>query len=181
MKSPAAILYGAFIMTSKDIQTAAKDLFDYAIDREEVKWLMAHLHPSAGVNRATVEYELQILKITSVGWSISYYLEAPSPKQALMTHFWQAVRTFSRDLSATTGLMIGQDIDYFEILKQRLDAYVEALAHQSHEAQPAQAIGRRFAKFCGDRQNLFAFMTGSKMFISAIRHVKQYLTHADIK
>ena len=166
--------------TPKDIQAVVQELFDYAIDREDVKWLMAHLHQEAGVNRSTVEYELQILKIASVGWSMAYYLQAPSAREALMTHFWQQVREFSQTLSTTTSLMIGQEIDYFDILKQRLDLYVEALARQGKGAQPAQVIGRQFAGLCGDEENLFAFMTGSKMFIAAIDRVKQYLADVQI-
>ena len=54
------------------IEQAAEDLFNYAIDREDVKLLMANLAEQADVKRTTVEYELPILKIISVGWSLSY-------------------------------------------------------------------------------------------------------------
>ncbi len=45
------------------IQQAGSDLFSFAIDRADVKWLMGRLPESAALKRHTVEYELQILKI----------------------------------------------------------------------------------------------------------------------
>lgn len=54
---------------------AATDLFDFAVDREDTKALMARLPADTAANRVAVEYELQALRIISVGWSISYYLE----------------------------------------------------------------------------------------------------------
>ena len=65
------------------IEQAASDLFNYAIDREDVKWLMAQLSEEADVKRATVEYELPILKIISFGWSLSYYLPDSPQKDEL--------------------------------------------------------------------------------------------------
>ena len=56
------------------VAQAAEDLFNFAIDREDVKWLLAHLHAEATVKRHSVEYELQILKLITVGWSIAFYL-----------------------------------------------------------------------------------------------------------
>ena len=43
------------------------------MDREDVKDLVANLPEETDIRGVTVEYELQILKIISVGWSISYY------------------------------------------------------------------------------------------------------------
>jgi hypothetical protein len=42
------------------IEKTGEDLFDFAIDREDVKWLMERLPPEADVKRTTVEYELAI-------------------------------------------------------------------------------------------------------------------------
>jgi hypothetical protein len=40
---------------------------------------------------------------------------------------------------------------------------------------PAAVIGPRFAAFCGDGDDLFAFMTGSRMIRSVIQRVREYL------
>ena len=61
--------------TKSPVEQAGEDLFNFAIERDDTKWLMARLPAAADIKPATVEYELQILKIISVGWSISYFLE----------------------------------------------------------------------------------------------------------
>ena len=157
------------------IEQAASDLFNYAIDREDVKWLMANLAEQADIKRTTVEYELPILKIISVGWSLSYFLPGGPQKDELSNLYWTAINDFSKDLSSTTALMTGQEIDYFEILKERLDMYVNALAKQPEAQDPATVIGPEFARTCGNADDIFTFMTGSKMFMSVISRVKEYL------
>ena len=158
-----------------DIEQAAEDLFDYAIDREDMHWLLSHLPPEAEVDRVRVEYELPMLKIVTVGWCISYYLAESPRKEPLGAAYWQAVYSFSRNLSETTGLMIGQDIDYFQTLRERLDGYVAAMAGNGDALEPAQVIGPVFAANCGSADDLFIFMTGSKMFLSVNDRVRQYL------
>jgi hypothetical protein len=158
-----------------EIEKIRDDLFNFAVDREDVKWLMVRLPEEANIKRSTVEYELQILKIISVGWSISYYLENNPLKNPLLEPFWMAIYEFSQHLSTTTGLLIGQDIDYFRILKDRLDMYVNAMAQNPDAPEPTAVIGREFARTCGNVDDIFTFMTGSKMFISATGRVKEYL------
>ena len=157
------------------IEKAGEDLLSFAIDREDVKWLMAQLPEEAEIKRGTVEYELQILKIISVGWSISYYLENSPHKNQLLELYWNAVYELSQSISSTTGLMIGNDIDYFQILKDRLDMYVNAMAKKPDATEPAAVIGPEFARNCGNVDDTFTIMTGSKMFIATIGGVKEYL------
>ena len=98
-----------------EIENARDNLFNFAIDREDIKWLTEHLPKEADIKRDTVEYELQLLKIISVGWSISYYLGNSPHKDQLLELFWMAVYEFSQQLSTTTEFMIGHDIDYFQV------------------------------------------------------------------
>ncbi len=158
----------------------AEVLFDYAVDREDVKWLMGQLHAEADVNRHTVEYELQILKIISVGWSIAYHLENAPAKQPLLEAFWSAVQQYAQSLSQTTELMIGQDIDYFQTLRERLDAYLAAMDQSGEKNDPAAVIGPAFAANCGNADDLFTRMTGAKMFISVVSRVKTYLDQVSV-
>ena len=157
------------------IEQAAEDLFNYAIDREDVKWLMANLAKEAEIKRTSVEYELPILKIISVGWSLSYYLTSGPQKDELSSRYWSAINEFSKDLSTTTEMMTGQKIDYFDILKERLDRYVKSLEQCPEAQDPATVIGPEFARTCGNADDIFTFMTGSKMFMSAVGRVKTYL------
>jgi len=157
------------------IEQTAEDLFNYAIDREDVKWLIANLAEQADVKRTTVEYELPILKIISVGWSLSYFLTSGPQKDELSSLYWTAINDFSKDLSSTTEMMTGQKIDYFDILKERLDMYVNALEQHPDVQDPATVIGPEFAGTCGKADDIFTFMIGSKMFMSTVGHVKEYL------
>ncbi|MGD9098642.1 MAG: hypothetical protein PVF97_11180 [Desulfobacterales bacterium] len=160
-----------------DPESPAVVLFDYAVDRQDVKWLMNQLHAEADVNRHTVEYELQILKIISVGWSIAYHLENAPARQPLLEAFWNAVRAYAQSLSQTTELMIGQDIDYFQTLRDRLDTYLATMSASSEKNDPATVIGPAFAANCGNADDLFTRMAGAKMFVSVVSRVKTYLDH----
>jgi hypothetical protein len=49
------------------------------------------------------------------------------------------------------------------------------MANNPDAAEPATVIGPEFSKICGNADDIFTFMTGSKMFISTTNKVKQYL------
>jgi len=161
--------------TKSNVEQAAEDLFNYAIDRQDVKRLMENLAAEADIKRTTVEYELPILKIISVGWSLSYYLTGGPQKETLANLYWTAINEFSKDLSTTTEMTTGQKVDYFDILKKRLNIYVNALGQHPDAQDPATVIGSEFARTCGNADDIFTFMTGSKMFMSTIGRVKEYL------
>ena len=163
------------------LKQAGEDLFNFAIEREDTKWLMARLPAEAQIQPATAEYELQILKIISVGWSIAYFLEEWPQKQGLETAFWEAVREFAQGLSTTTELMIGEDIDYFQTLKDRLDLYLEALRRAPEASNATEVIGPEFACACGNRDDLFTAFTGSRMFSETTRRVREYLQSLDLE
>jgi hypothetical protein len=167
--------------TKSVIEQAAQDLFNFAVDREDTKLLMASLHEAADIKRNTVEYELQILKIISVGWAISYYLENYPQKNLIGASYWQAIHDFSQNLSETFGLFVSQSIDYFQILKDRLETYVNALHQKPGAPEPAVVIGPEFADLCGNRNDVFTALTGSKMFVSTIGSVKQYIESLGVK
>ena len=155
-------------------------MFDFAVDREDLKTLLTALPDDAGVERGKVEYELGILRIISVGWSISYFLEQSPHKGRLAEDYWQAVREFSRGLSETAGLMAGKDIDYFQVLKDRLNRYVEAMRLKPRASAPAVVIGPEFARACGNVDDVHAVMIGAKMFIAAGAGVKEFLDRTGI-
>ncbi|MGB2930222.1 MAG: hypothetical protein WBB70_15070 [Desulfobacterales bacterium] len=157
------------------VEKAGEDLFNFAINREDIKTFMSHLPEEADIKRGKVEYELQILKIISIGWSISYYLENGAQKNQLLESYWKAVHEFSQSISTTTGLMIGNNIDYFQILKERLDMYVASMTQKFDAPEPAVVIGPEFARTCGNMDDIFTVMTGSRMFIATIGSVKEYV------
>lgn len=163
-----------------ELEQAKEDLFNYAIDRDDVKWLMKRLPKEAEIKPNSVEYELQILKIVSVGWSMSYYLENATCKDQLLELYWNAIFEFSQTLSSTTGLMIGHDIDYFQVLKDRLNMYVNAMAKKPDASEPVSVIGPEFARTCGNVIDIFTIMAGSKMFMTTISRVKEYFEKSNL-
>ncbi|RJP85082.1 MAG: hypothetical protein C4518_17125 [Desulfobacteraceae bacterium] len=163
------------------VELAAQDLFDFAVDREDIKAVLAALHPNAQTPRHTLEYELAILKIISVGWSLAYFLEHSPHKAALAENFWDGVREFSQTVSTTSGLMTGQNIDYFQILKDRLNTYVGAMNEKTDATEPAAVIGPEFARTCGNADDVFTVMTGARLFIATIGSVKSYLEEVKLR
>ena len=163
------------------VQQAGEDLFNFAIDRTDIRELMAGLHAEADVNRNTVEYELPILKIITVGWSISYFITHGPYKTELSENFWNAVREFSTGISEATGLMTGNNIDFFEVIKERLNMYLNAMNQHPEAPEPAVVIGPEFAGACGNRDDVFTVMTGSRMFIATAGGVKSYLEEVKLR
>ena len=163
------------------LEQAGENLFNFAVDREDVKTLVEHLPGAATCKPAAVEYELQLLKIISTGWSISFYLGNNPHRDELAENFWKLIHGFSASLSETTGLMTGHNIDYFQILTERLNMYVAALAAGPEMNEPAAIIGPEFARVCGDADDVFTVMTGSRLFILTIARVKDYLETLDLQ
>ena len=71
--------------------------------------------------------------------------------------------------------MIGQNINYFQVLRDRLAHYVSVMAEDSQVTDPVQAIGPAFAGLCGDRDDPFARLTGAKLFNESLLQIRQYL------
>ncbi|MBW2466226.1 MAG: hypothetical protein JRF02_02910 [Deltaproteobacteria bacterium] len=164
-----------------DVELAGDDLFNFAIDREDIKSLTALLPKESECKPEAIEYELQLLKIISTGWSISFFLENSPHRDQLAEIFWRLIHEFSGTLSETTQLMTGKDINYFQILNDRLDMYVDSLNKKPDAKEPAAVIGPEFARFCGSGDDVFAVMTGSRMFIMTMARVKEFLKKIGLK
>lgn len=82
-------------------EKSCDELFQFAIDRGDVARLAAGMPELSDAGRATVEHELQILRIISVGWSLSYYMPAGSLKTELTMFLWEAIHGFSQDFART--------------------------------------------------------------------------------
>ncbi len=122
-----------------------------------------------------VDYELQLLKIVTTGWSISVHLANDPAKEPLAQTFWNKILGFSKELSQTTELMTGCDVDYFELLKERLDDYVAVITGKEKGAEPAQFIGTRFAELCEMPDELSVSLAGSRMFNTIVLRVGKFL------
>jgi len=155
-----------------------EQLFQFAIDRGDMQAILNSLPPTTQEKRASMEYEIQLLRIISVGWAIAFFLADDSLKNPVGQHFWENVRAFAATLSSSASLTVGADIDYFDTVKQRLDFYVGTLDNSNGTDQPAMAIGPAFAETCGDKDDACATLAGSKMFTHTIHAVREYLQAA---
>lgn len=161
--------------TYNDAAHAGEQLFQFAIDRGDMQSILDALPLAVPEKRVALEYEIQLLRIISVGWAIAFFLADSERKASIGQYFWENIRSFSATLSTSASLTVGSDIDYFEILKQRLDLYVGALDAAGRIPQPAMAIGPAFADVCGDEHDAAAILAGSKMFSHTIVAVREYL------
>jgi hypothetical protein len=157
------------------VSRAGEQLFQFAIDRGDMNAILDALPLEVPDKRVALEYEIQLLRIVSVGWAIAFFLADSDLKTPLAHHFWDKIRDFSTTLSASASLTMGSDIDYFDILKKRLDLYVGALDAAGQIPEPAMAIGPAFAGVCGDPDDACAILAGSKMFSLTINAVREYL------
>ena len=163
-----------------NLEKVCENLVNFSVDRDDLNRLMAMLPEDEAVKRVTVEYEIPLLKIVSVGWTIAYYMENRPEKKALLESFWKAIDEFSKSLSDVTNLTTGADINYFHMIKERVDTYVQALNMQPDVKDPAAVIGPTFAGICNTPDNIHVIMTGNRVFKAAIIGVKEYLAHIDI-
>ncbi len=155
----------------------AENLATFAIDRTDLKALLSAIPEDSSVNRTTIEYELQLLKILSVGWAISFFMPATNKNKELITQsFWATIQEISKSISTLTQTSTGQNIDYFEIIKQRLNTYLDAMQKDPDESQnPATVMGPTFAGICKSKDDAVAILTGTKMFTLTLGAVKEYI------
>ncbi len=164
------------------IQELAENLATFAINRDELKMLIQAIPENMDLNLTAVEYELQILKILSVGWAISFYMPEGEYKTKSVQFFWDHIREISNSISNLTGTSTGREIDYFAILKERLDMYLQAMEKiPKGQNDPSCVMGPAFAAACNSDLNAAAILTGTKMFTISLGGVREYLDSVEIK
>lgn len=170
---------------SKDkisIDHLAQNLASFALDRTDLKELLSALPKESGQDLNTLEYELGILKILSAGWGIAFYMAVSDKnKSPLNQCYWETIREISQNISTLTQTTTGTRIDYFTILKERLDTYVKAMQTNKDQAtEPTAVMGPAFAKACNQTDDPMAILLGTKMFTLTLGAVKEYLASVDI-
>ncbi len=165
------------------VEQLAKNLASFAIDRTDLKELMAAIPKENNLNMTTLEYELGILKILSVGWGIAFYMAATDKnKPPLTNNYWEMIREISENISTLTETTTGTKIDYFGILKERLDTFVAKMQdNPAGETEPTAVMGPAFAQACGSPDDPMAILTGTKMFTLTLGAVKEYLAAVKIQ
>ncbi len=163
------------------VEQLGENLALFAINRDDLKMLLKTLPDSDKVYTTTVEYELQILKIISVGWAIAFYMAEGEQKQRLTFIFWKHIQEIAKNISNLTENSIGQPIDYFSILRNRLDDYLKVIQLQTETVKdPSHIMGPAFADMCKCRDNAAVILIGTKMLTLTLGAVKEYLNAVEI-
>jgi hypothetical protein len=165
------------------VEKFGENLSTFAINRDDLKELISLIPRNCKNNIAIIEYELQILKIISIGWAISFYMPSfDNNKKQLSQIYWSNIREISKNISNLTGVTTGKQIDYFSILKNRLDKYVNVLQKSPHtKSGVSSIIGSVFAEVCNLENDAVTILTGTKMFTYTIGTIKEYLDAVVIK
>lgn len=156
-------------------------LVSFAINRDDLKAFLELISGEQDLDLVAIEYESQILKIISVGWGASFFLADSLFKNEISEAFWSAVNELSVDLSRVVSTTIGKEIDYFNIVKERLEQYVTALSHVGDAADPVSVIGPEFAKICGNENNVHVLMLGNRVFSFTVAGVKEFISSVEIQ
>lgn len=162
-------------MQPVSIAEIGQSLANFSLDRESVHFALSRLPDELSINKVAIEYEIQLLRILSVGWAISYFMEDHSEKNPLIKQFWDVLFEFSKNLSSVTSLTIGKEVDYFRALKERIDIYLKALSEVPQIKDPASVIGPTFARLCGNTDNIHVIMAGNRIFHLSLEGVKHFL------
>jgi len=164
------------------VEKMAKNLASFAIDRTDLKEFVSALPQDNKLELNTLEYELGILKILSVGWGIAFYMAVTDKTKTPLTEsYWEMIREVSENISTLTQTTTGTRIDYFTILKERLDTYVKAMQENPDQAtEPTAVMGPAFALACKAPDDPMAILIGTKMFTLTLGAVKEYLGSVSI-
>jgi hypothetical protein len=156
------------------LEESLETLVHFAVERNDIKQLINGLPEKDDINSVTMEYELQLLQILTVGWGISYFLENVPEKKVVLEMFWNRINALSKTISKTLTPSLGSEFDYFFILKQRLDLYVKAIERDSETTDPGIKIGPLFAGLCGDESHDYLILSGKAAFHLSLGDVKRY-------
>ncbi|SMD00908.1 hypothetical protein SAMN02746065_12065 [Desulfocicer vacuolatum DSM 3385] len=175
-------IMGQATMEPINIYKFAENLATFAINRDDLKTLLKATPVDDSVDMTCVEYELQILKILSVGWGISFYMTEEPLKRNLNQLFWNNIQEIAQNISQVTATATGQEVDYFAILKQRMDNYVAVMKQNTTEGtDPSWVMGPAFADACQCHDNAAVILTGTKLFTMTLGGIKEYLNAVKIE
>nr|WP_319394555.1 hypothetical protein [uncultured Desulfobacter sp.] len=165
------------------VDQVAENLSAFAIDRADIKSLLGAVPEEHPIDMNRLEYELAILKILSVGWALAFFMPTTDKNKAPLTQsFWEQIREISNNVSTLTETTTGTKVDYFNILKERLDTFVAQMQeNQTEDADPTGVMGPVFAEACGAPDDPVVILVGTKMFALTLGAVKEYLAAVKIK
>jgi hypothetical protein len=150
-------------------------LLNIAVNQKETKADLSAIDSDSAVNWIAVEYELQLLRIVMTGWAISYFGDEAAVSEDLSDRFWEGIQVYCGAVSAMTAPVLGTGADYFQTVRQRLDHYVQVMAHFADAADPVRVVGPTFAKLCGCQDSSEVIDLGRRVFSRCLARVQEQL------
>lgn len=161
-------------MNSNVQEVIADNLFNYSIARDDIKAISSGIPDCSSQEEQTYIFELQILKIISIGVSINYLLDSNESKVDISEKYWKNIMDFSNSINDAAGTYSDVSIDYLSEIRRKLDYYLKELNSCPGSTEPASVIGPAFAFQCGDKENTFAVLAGARIFKTVVSGVRQY-------
>lgn len=160
-------------MQGEILENMIGTLVRHSLTADELFPLIQGLPETSAIPQSRLEYELRILKILSMGWGLSYYLDEGEVKEKIVTGFWKEIFLFSGELDQVAGAT-GLNLSYFSLLQERFTAYLARV-----EALPLKDIikimGLACADFCGDENDSYIFVVAKKVFADTLTTLQTYL------
>ncbi|TWI74333.1 hypothetical protein LZ24_00936 [Desulfobotulus alkaliphilus] len=156
------------------MQAIAESLVAYATQSNDILPLVEALPEESSIAGPTMEYEIRMLKILSVGWGLAFLLAEHPAKTTLSELFWQRISLLSKEIDEICKSS-GTEIDYFSALRKRLDMYVGALSRASNPEDPGREVGACYAGLCGDPEDSYALVAGRRVFTGVLSSLQNYL------
>ena len=90
------------------------------------------------------------------------WLPQTRTRPPLTQTFWEQIRQVSNNVSTLTETTTGTRVDYFAILKERLDTFVQQMQENANEnTDPTSAMGPVFAKACNAPDDPLVILCGT--------------------
>ncbi len=164
------------------IDRAVEVLTGVATSRETIKKELARLpDDDPGINKTTVEYELQLMRIVFTGWAVAYFMNDHPLKNELAEAFWLSIHKFAGQISTMASVGTdGKTVDYFAAIRDRIQCYIDAMNTNMDEADPAIVVGTLFAQLCGNVESQAIADAGKQVFVNTLNTVRIYLETVEI-
>jgi len=165
------------------IERAVDVLTGVATNRQMIKNELAKLpDDNPQINKTAVEYEIQLLRIVFTGWAVTYYMVDHPVKDKLAESFWLSIQEFAGKISvmASAGTD-GKTVDYFGVIRERIQCYIDAMNTNMTEADPAIVVSALFAQLCGTANTQSVVEAGKQVFVNTLSTVKMYLDTVEIE
>ncbi|MCW7755125.1 hypothetical protein OOT00_14145 [Desulfobotulus sp. H1] len=156
------------------MQELSESLVAYATHSKDILPFVEALPEESRIARPTMEYEMRMLKILSVGWGLAFILSDHPARIELSEAFWHRISSLSKEIDEICKAS-GTEIDYFAALRKRLDIYVSALSGAKDPGDPGIEVGSCYAELCGDAEDTYALVAGRRVFTGVLSSLHEYL------